>query len=92
MATYKVLKFFTDMQDNGYAYRAGDEFPRQGLTVSAKRLKELASDKNARKTPLIEAVENASPVPEEAPVEPQTGENTTEDEEAKEKPRRGKKK
>lgn len=54
---YRVIKHFTDLQDNRYAYNPGDEFPREGLKVSKKRLNELASDKNKQGTPLIELVE-----------------------------------
>ena len=53
---YKVIKFFTDLQDKGYAYNVGDTYPRDGLTVSKKRIAELSSNKNKQKTPLIEEV------------------------------------
>lgn len=62
---YKVLKMFTDLQDNGHKYLAGDTFPREGLSVSAKRLDELASDKNRRGVALIEYVEEAKAEPAE---------------------------
>lgn len=51
---YKVVKFFTDLQDNRYAYHEGDIFPREGVEVTKKRLEELSSDKNRRGIPLIE--------------------------------------
>ena len=54
---YKVLKYFTDLQDNGYPYNEGDIFPRDGLVVSEARLKELSSTKNRRKEVLIKLVE-----------------------------------
>lgn len=54
---YKVIKLFTDLQDNNYKYQAGDIFPRDGLVVSQERLDELSSDKNRRHTPLIEKIE-----------------------------------
>ena len=60
---YRVLKMFTDLKDNGYAYKAGDEFPRQGLEVSAKRLAELSSDKNRRGVPLIKEIVEKKPEP-----------------------------
>lgn len=53
---YKVIKYFTDLQDRNHEYNVGDTFPRDGMKVSANRLKELASDKNKQKTPLIEKV------------------------------------
>ena len=53
---YKVIKSFTDLQDNNYAYSVGDTFPRNGVEVGAERIAELASDKNRRGVPLIEEV------------------------------------
>ena len=53
---YKVIKSFTDLQDNNYAYYVGDTFPRNGVEVSAERIAELASDKNRRHIPLIEEI------------------------------------
>lgn len=57
---YKAIEFFTDAQDNDYAYNVGDVYPRQGLSVSDKRLAELASDANKRHKPMIKA--EAEPV------------------------------
>ena len=53
---YRVIKSFTDLQDNNYAYYVGDTFPRNGVEVGAERIAELASDKNRIGTPLIEEV------------------------------------
>ena len=53
---YKVIKYFTDLQDNNYAYYVGDTFPRNGVEVGAERLAELASNQNRRRVPLIEEV------------------------------------
>ena len=53
---YKVIKSFTDLQDNNYAYYVGDTFPHNGVEVCAERIAELASDKNRRGIPLIEEV------------------------------------
>ena len=53
---YKVIKSFTDLQDNNYAYYVGDTFPHNGVEVVAERIAELASDKNRRGIPLIEEV------------------------------------
>ena len=53
---YKVIKSFTDLQDNNYAYYVGDTFPRNGVEVGAERIAELASDKNRRGIPLIEEI------------------------------------
>ena len=60
---YKVIKHFTDMQDNNFAYNVGDEFPRKGMSVLPSRIKELASDKNRQGCSLIEEI----PDVEEAP-------------------------
>ena len=57
MMMYRVIRYFTDLQDNDYAYNVGDVFPRQGMSVSDERFTELASAENRQKTPLIEAVD-----------------------------------
>lgn len=54
---YKVISYFTDLQDSNHPYKVGDEFPRLGLKVSDKRLEELASNKNRQGKPLIKKVE-----------------------------------
>ena len=59
---YRVIKFFTDLQDNNHAYNVGDIFPHNGMEVSEKRLLELSTDKNRRHMPLIEKVEDEKPV------------------------------
>ena len=53
---YKVIKSFTDLQDNNYAYYVGDAFPHNGVEVGAERIAELSSDKNLQGVPLIEEV------------------------------------
>ena len=53
---YKVIKSFTDLQDNNYAYYVGDTFPRNGVEVGAERVAELSSDKNLQGVPLIEEI------------------------------------
>ena len=53
---YKVIKSFTDLQDNNYAYYVGDTFPRNGIEAGAERVAELSSDKNMQGVPLIEEV------------------------------------
>ena len=45
---YKVIKYFTDLQDNSRPYDAGDIFPRPGLVVSKERFAELAGSENKR--------------------------------------------
>ena len=53
---YKVIKSFTDLQDNNNAYYVGDTFPRSGVDVDAERIAELVSDKNRLGVPLIEEI------------------------------------
>ena len=53
---YKVIKHFTDLQDNNFAYNIGDEYPRKGMSVLPSRIKELASKKNRQGCPLIEKI------------------------------------
>ena len=53
---YKVIKHFTDMQDNNFAYQVGDEYPRKGMSVLPSRIRELATDKNRQGVPLIEEI------------------------------------
>ena len=60
---YKVLAYFTDLQDNNHPYDEGDIFPRDGLSVSENRLQELSSTRNRRKIKLIELVEEKQEPP-----------------------------
>lgn len=53
---YKVINFFTDLQDNNYAYNVGDTFPREGVEVTKERIAELAGKDNQQGKPLIEKV------------------------------------
>lgn len=55
---YKVIKLFTDLQDDNYRYEVGDEYPRLGLKPSLARIKELSGSNNKQKTPLIKEVED----------------------------------
>lgn len=56
---YRVIKYFTDLQDGEYPYNVGDEFPRKGKTVTADRIKELSGTQNKRGIALIEEVRGA---------------------------------
>ena len=60
---YKVIKHFTDMQDNNFAYNVGDEFPRKGMSVLPSRIKELAGSKNRQGCPLIEEIPEVEETP-----------------------------
>ena len=61
---YKVIKHFTDMQDNNFAYNVGDEYPRKGMSVLPSRIRELASDENRQGCPLIEEIPEVEEAPE----------------------------
>ena len=65
---YKVIKYFTDMQDNNYAYDPADParniYPRKGLSVLPSRIRELATDKNRQGVPLIEEIPDVEEKPE----------------------------
>lgn len=50
---YKVIHYFTDLQDDGYAYNVGDEFPHKGMTVTKERIAELAGSGNKQGVSLI---------------------------------------
>ena len=54
---YQVLELFADLQDHNRIYQPGDLFPREGLTVSPKRLAELAGKENKRKRPVIAEIQ-----------------------------------
>lgn len=84
MKKYEVIHFFTDLRDYDHPYNVGDEFPRQGVTVSEKRLAELSSDKNRQGRPLIKAVEisNTSDSTKENAVSGQTANPDTKDDPA----------
>lgn len=50
---YRVIHYFTDLQDHDHPYNVGDVFPRDGLAVSDARIAELAGNKNKQGMPLI---------------------------------------
>jgi hypothetical protein len=54
---YKVINFFTDLQDNNHAYDVGDVYPRKDLEVTAERITELLGSNNKQGKPLIAKVE-----------------------------------
>ena len=59
----KVIKHFTDLQDNNFAYNVGDEYPRKGMSVLPSRIRELASDENRQGVPLIEEIPDVEEKP-----------------------------
>ncbi len=54
---YRVVKFFTDLQDGDHPYHVGETFPRDGVEVTEARIKELSGNENRQGVPLIENVE-----------------------------------
>jgi len=54
---YTVKEDFVDIHDDSHFYRAGDKYPRPGVSVSGVRIAELSSTKNRVGRTLIEAVE-----------------------------------
>lgn len=51
---YKVIKRFVDLHDENHVYNVGDTYPREGAKPTESRIKELSSNENRQKTPLIE--------------------------------------
>lgn len=51
---WKVIKSFTDLQDDNHLYQVGDTFPREGTEATEIRLQELSSTANKQRVPLIE--------------------------------------
>ncbi len=73
---YVVTRYFTDAQDNEYAYHEGDIYPREGHTVSEARLKDLLSGNNFQRVALIKRVEKVeAPKKKEVQEEVQDNEN-----------------
>lgn len=73
---YRVIEFFTDLQDNNHAYSVGDEFPRTGAVASPERIKELSGVNNKRGRALIAVVQSTaqtkSDEAEEKPEKPKS--------------------
>lgn len=71
---YKVIRYFTDLQDNGRPYTPGDTFPRDGFAVTSERLTELSTAANKQGVPLIEEVRGAVETAEADKAAPVEGE------------------
>lgn len=90
---YKVINFFTDLQDNDHPYNPGDEYPREGAATSKGRIKELSGNDNRQGKPLIEMYETVEEPPEDfMPYPENTIENQVEEAAKEEKPKRSRKK
>lgn len=70
---YEVIEYFTDLQDNGYAYNVGDEYPRQGYEPSEERIQELTTTNNKRHMVFIKPIDN-----ENSPEDRETAETVAE--------------
>ena len=53
---FEVIKYFTDLEDENYAYHVGDKYPREGVEPTEERINALKGKKNVRKVPLIKEV------------------------------------
>ena len=92
--SYKVTVAFADSLDDGFVYRTGDTYPREGYEPTPDRIIELMGTANGRGFPVMEQVADAPAEPEtekeEIPFsEPPTAEEaeaTAEEEEKQEEP------
>lgn len=53
---YRVIAPFIDLVDGEHPYHVGDAYPLEGHIASEARIKELSTDRNKLKKPLIEEV------------------------------------
>lgn len=53
---FKVIKAFSDGQDNMYVYNVGDDYPRKGYKPTKERVEGLLGTGNKQGTPLIESI------------------------------------
>lgn len=67
---YRALIDFSDMQDDSYFYKAGDNFPRKGFEAGQERIKELLSTDNKLGKPVIEEIKVEKPKEEPEPEKP----------------------
>ena len=65
---YRCVVRFVDLQDGGYKYNPGDVYPREGISPSEDRIKELSTDANRRGIPLIEEEEVKKDADADMPV------------------------
>lgn len=53
---FKVIKAFSDGQDNMHVYNVGDDYPRKGYEPTKERVEGLLGTGNKQGTPLIESI------------------------------------
>ena len=58
---YRALCDFVDLEDNRFAYRKGDVFPRLGVNPGKERLASLQNGSNKAGKPLIEEIPDQEP-------------------------------
>lgn len=58
---YRVLHTFADLTDKNFIYHEGDNFPRDGVSVSEARANELSGSKNKIGLPLIAKIPDKKP-------------------------------
>ena len=73
---YKAICPFADSEDNGYVYRTGDTYPREGYEPTAERLIELVGTANGRGFPVIKEVTDTEEIPFSDPVTEEEAEAT----------------
>lgn len=59
---YKVIAYFTDLQDNNHPYNVGDVYPRAGVEATEARIAELSGSNNKQGKPLIAKVEEETDI------------------------------
>lgn len=64
---YRVIKAFSDGQDDMHVYNVGDTYPREGARPSKERINGLLGMENKQRTPLIEVVPEEVQEEEPAP-------------------------
>ena len=65
---YRVIVPFFDLEDEGYSYHIGDEYPRKGKEVRDGRINALLTGKNKRGVPLIKKSEEPEVVQNERAI------------------------
>ena len=68
MMRYIVIEEFADKTDGYHPYKPGMVFPREGLEVNEARIRELSTDANALKKPLIKEEEQEDKEEKKAPA------------------------
>ena len=71
MAWVAAVDFY-DLKDDKFMYRAGEKYPRPGLSVSQERAAELAGRSNRAGIPLIKYVDEPAQAPEPVPEKSKT--------------------